>query len=169
MKLIRATIILALMTGVAAPLLAQDAKMAALFVMSFAKNVEWPDSKDATCVITILGDDPIYEQLQPLAAAGQVEGRAVVVNKAARIETITKTDILYISPEKSNLLPTAESKFGSQPVLLVTQKPGLAKEGAGINIITVDGKLSFEINVISMKKAGLSAKPLLFKVGKLVG
>jgi hypothetical protein len=116
-----------------------------------------------------LGDDPIYEQLQPLAAAGQVEGRTVVVNKAARIETITKTDILYISPEKSNLLPTAESKFGSQPVLLVTQKPGLAKEGAGINIITVDGKLSFEINVISMKKAGLSAKPLLFKVGKLVG
>jgi hypothetical protein len=116
-----------------------------------------------------LGDDPIYEQLQPLAAAGKIEDRTIVLNKAARIENITRTNILYISPDKSNQIGTAAAKFGSQPILLVTQKPGLGKEGASINITPVDGKLSFEINVVNLKKTGLSVKPLLFKVGKLVG
>jgi hypothetical protein len=169
MKFLRTMIILTLVTGAAAPLAAQDAKMAALFVMSFARNVEWPASTDSTCVITILGDDPIYEQLQPLAAAGKIEDRTIVLNKAARIENITRTNILYISPDKSNQIGTAAAKFGSQPILLVTQKPGLGKEGASINITPVDGKLSFEINVVNLKKTGLSVKPLLFKVGKFVG
>jgi hypothetical protein len=169
MKFIGTMIILTLIAGAVAPLAAQDSKMAALFVMSFARNVDWPESADSTCVITILGDDPIYEQLQPLAAAGKVEGRDIVINKAARIENISKTHILYVSPEKSNQLGTAVARFGSQPMLLVTQKPGLGKEGACINIIAVDGKLSFEINVLNLKKTGLNVKPLLFKAGKLVG
>jgi hypothetical protein len=163
-----AILILSLITGVATPLAAQDMKMTALFVMSFTKYVEWPAGTDASFVITVLGDDPIYEQLQPLATAGQVEGRTIVINKAARIENITKTNILYISPDKSNQLGAAASKLASQPILIVTQKPGLGKEGAGVNIITVDGKLSFEVNIVSLKRAGLSAKPLLLKVGKLV-
>jgi hypothetical protein len=130
--------------------------------------VEWPAATDSSFVITILGDDPIYEQLQPLATAGQVEGHTIVINKAARIENIAKTNILYISPDKSNQLGTVAAKFAAQPILVVTQKPGLGKEGAGINIITVDGKLSFEVNIVNLKKAGLNAKPLLLKVGKLV-
>jgi hypothetical protein len=168
MRLARSIFILALIAGVAAPLAAQDMKMAALYVMNFTKYVEWPASTDSTYVITVLGDDPIYEQLQPLAAASQAEGRTIVVSKAARIENITKTHILYIAPDKSNQLGTAVARFGSEPILVVTQKPGLGKEGAGINIITIDGSLSFEVNPISMKKAGLRAKPLLLKLGKLV-
>jgi hypothetical protein len=167
MKLKRAIIILILGCGIASPLAAQDAKMAALFVMSFAKNVDWP-AADSTYVITVLGDDPIFEQLQPLATAGQFEGRTVVIHKIERIDSINKTHILYIAPEKSNQLGMVISKFGSQPILVVTQKPGLGKEGADINIVADDGKLSFEVNILSMKKAGLSAKPLLLKAGKLV-
>jgi hypothetical protein len=168
MKLVRPILVLALIAGATAPLEAQDAKLAALFIVSFTKYVEWPAAPDTTYVITVLGDDPIYDQLKSLAAAGQVEGRTIVVNKAARIENIGKTHILYIAPDRSNQLGAATAKFTSDPTLVVTQKPGLAKEGAGINIITADGKLSFEINAESLKRAGLRAKPLLFKLGKLV-
>jgi hypothetical protein len=168
MRFVRSILVLALIAGAAAPLAAEDTKLAALFIMSFTKYVEWPAASDSTCVITVLGDDPIYDQLKSLATAGQVEGRTVVVNKAMRIENIAKTHILYVAPDKSNQLGTVAAKFSSEPTLVVTQKPGLAKEGAGINIITVEGKLSFEVNAESLKHAGLGAKPLLFKLGKLV-
>ena len=168
MRLARSFLVLALIAGAAAPLAAQDTKLSALFVINFTKYVEWPTASDSTYVITVLGDDPIYDQLKSLATAGQVEGRTIVVNKAARIENIAKTHILFIAPDKSNQLGTAAAKFSSDPTLVVTQKPGLAKEGSGINIITADGKLSFEVNADSLKRAGLRAKPLLFKLGKLV-
>lgn len=168
MRFVRSILILALIAGAAAPLAAEDTKLAALFIMSFTKYVDWPAPSDSTCIITVLGDDPIYDQLKSLAAAGQVEGRTVVVNKTARIESITKTHILYVAPDKSSQLGTVAARFGSGPTLVVTQKPGLAKAGAGINIITVEGKLSFEVNAESLKRAGLGAKPLLFKLGKLV-
>jgi hypothetical protein len=168
MKRIHLILLLALIAAMARPLAAQDLKLSALFVVSFTKYVEWPAASDSTYVITVFGEDPILDQLKSLANAGQVEGRTLVINKATRIESIGKTHILYIAPDKSNQLATAVAKFVSDPTLVVTQKPGLAKEGAGINIITVDGKLSFEVNAESLKKAGLRAKPLLFKLGKLV-
>ena len=168
MTRIRLILFWALIACTAMPLAAQDAKLSSLFIVSFTKYIEWPAASDSTYFITVLGDDPIYEQLKSLADAGQVDGRAIVVSKAARIENIGKTHILYIAPDKSNQLGTAAAKFSSDPTLVVTQKPGLAKEGAGINIITVNGKLSFEVNAESLKKAGLRAKPLLFKLGRLV-
>jgi hypothetical protein len=163
----RLVLVMVLLAAAAAPLAAQDAKLSALFIMSFTKHVEWPSVSDSTYVITVLGDDPIYDQLKSLSTVGQVDGRIIVVNKAARIENIGKTHILYIAPDKSNQLVTAAARFGAEPTLIVTQKPGLIKEGTGINIVAVDGKLLFEVNAESLKKAGLRARPLLFKLGKL--
>jgi hypothetical protein len=168
MRHVRTLLVSALLVISAAPLAAQDTKLASLFVMSFTKYVEWPATADSTYVITVLGDDPVYDQLKPLAAAGEAEGRKVVINKAVRIENISRTHILYISPDKSNQVGTAASRFNSDHTLIVTQKPGMAREGAGINITVIDGKLSFEINAENLKKCGLGAKPLLFKLGKLV-
>jgi hypothetical protein len=50
----------------------------------------------------------------------------------------------------------------------VTQKDGLGKEGASINMVYLNGKLTFEINVACLKKGGLSAKPVLFKLGTVI-
>jgi len=168
MRMVRSFLVLVFLIGIAGPLPAQDAKLAALFIMSFTKYVEWPAATNPAYVITVLGDDPIYEQLKSLAAAAQADGRMVVVNKAARMENISSTHILYIAPDRSNQLGTAAARFASEPTLVVTQKPGLIKEGAGINLVAGDGKLSYEVNAESLKKAGLRAKPLLFKLGKLV-
>jgi hypothetical protein len=117
-KFARVFLFFAVFASASTPLAAQDAKLASLFIVSFSKYVEWPAGNDPTCTITVLGDDPIYDQLKPLAAVGQIEGRTIVVNKAARLENIAKTSILYISPEKSNQLGTAAAKFGPDHTLI---------------------------------------------------
>lgn len=169
MRAARALVIFALILAAATPVASQDARFGALLIMGFAKNLEWPGADDAPFIITVLGDDPVYEELKELASAAMVGGRTVVVNKAQRVESIARTQILYISPERSNQLGMIASKFGPEHTLVVARKPGLAKEGAAINLTTIDGKLSFEINSEGLRKAGLAAKPLLFKLGKLVG
>lgn len=148
------------------PALGQDAKFSALYVLNIGKMVGWPASAQGDFTITVLGDDPIFDQLKTLGAATKIGDQAIVVNKANSLDNIAKCNILFISPDKSNLLASAEGKLGTSNCLIITNKDGFAKEGACINLIMVDGKLTFEINVESLKKNGLTAKPALFKIGK---
>lgn len=148
----------------------QDYKMLGLYIINFAKYVVWPAEAagQGDFVITVLGDDPIVDQLKTLAAETQVGTQKIVVNKSLALDKTEKCNILFIAPDKSNQLPGAIAKFSSANTLIVTRKEGLAREGAAINLVTVDGKLMFEINVDGLKKCGLSAKPVLFKLGRTI-
>ena len=147
---------------------AQDAKFTALYIINFTKYVQWPEPPgDEGFVITVLGEDPVTDQLKALASAA-TGGAKITINKVMSLESVGKTQILFISPDKCNMLGSAASKFSPANTLIVTQKSGLAREGAGINIISLEGKLTFEINTDNLKKSGLSAKPVLFKLGKPV-
>jgi hypothetical protein len=148
---------------------AQDPKFTALYIINFAKYVEWPaTASQGDFTIAVVGDDPVIDQLKTLFADTKIGERKIVVNKVASVDKIVACNILYLSPDKSNLLGTASAKFGQSGSLIVTQKEGLGKEGASINMVYVNGKLTFEINVASLKKSGLSAKPVLFKLGTAI-
>jgi hypothetical protein len=144
----------------------QTSKFSALFIINFAKYVIWPDSEaSGDFTITVLGDDPVYEELKSLSADTKIGKQPIAVKKSTTLDKIDRCRILFISPDKSNMTPTALAKF---PVntLIVTEKEGLGKLGAAINLVMINGKLTFEINADGLKKSGLSAKPALFKLGK---
>ena len=147
----------------------QDSKFSALYVLNIGKIIGWPASEtQGDFIITVLGDDPIFEQLKTLGAATKIHDQNIVVKKTNTPDKIGKCNILFISPDKSNLLPSVEEKLGASNSLIITSKEGFAKEGSCINLVTINGKLTFEINVESLKKNGLTAKPALFKLGKTI-
>jgi len=115
--------------------------------------------------ITVLGDDPIFEELKTIGAKS--EDLKITVKKTLSLDQVNRCNILYISPDKSNLLQAAINKFSAN-TLIVTSKDGLGKAGSAINLIMIDGKLKFEINPESLKKSSLKAKPALFKLGKAI-
>ena len=147
----------------------QDSKFSALYVLNIGKMIGWPPPESqGDFTITVVGDDPIFDQLKTLGAATKIGDQSIVVNKANSLDKIDKCHILYISPDKSNQLLSVEAKLGAAGCLIITSKEGFAKEGSCINLVTINGKLTFEINVESLKKNGLTAKPALFKLGKVI-
>ncbi len=52
--------------------------------------------------------------------------------------------------------------------LIVTEKSGLAAQGAAINFIIVDNKLKFEANTKSINKADLKVSSQLLKLAILI-
>ncbi len=152
-----------------APSFAQDAKFSALYIINFGKYIGWPaQASSGAFAIAVLGDDPVYNELKTLSADAKIGDQSVTVVKSPSLDKIDKCNILFISPDKSNSLATALGKFASSNTLVVTNKEGLAQLGAAINLVSSGGKLTFEINVESLKKSGLSAKPALFKLGKTI-
>lgn len=146
---------------------AEDAKFTALFIMNFAKYVEWPGGA-GDFVITVLGNDPVIDELKIIAEKTKIGERALVIQKAGTPDQVGKCDLVYLPPDKKSAYDALAARFGNG-VLIVTNADGMAQKGAPINLATIDGKQKFEINPEGLKKSGLGAKPVLFKLGKVVG
>jgi len=141
----------------------------ALFITNFAKFMQWPDQQDSTALtVTVIGNDPVCEELRKIAAITRINGRMLRVAVAENSSAVEHTHILYIPENKSKHVGDAVKRFDSKPVLIVTNKKGCAELGAGININNLYWKLRYEINITALKKNGLVAMPELFKLGKVV-
>ncbi len=149
--------------------LAQNEMFKALFMYNFTKNVEWPaDMRQGDFVIAVLGDSPVIGELQKVAASKKVGQQSIVIKKVDNVGAIDKCHILYLPAGKSGDFGAVLSKTEGKPILLVTDKDGLAQQGACINYVTVGGKLNFEINKARFQKQGLQMSGALANLGIVI-
>ena len=152
---------------------AQDVnyKAYSVYIYNFIKYIEWPeDTKKGEFVIAIIGDSPIINELRVLAASKKANGQNIVIKQYATIEEVEKCQILYICSSKSSMLKKAIEKTKNMPALLIAEREGLAKKGAGINFVTLeDETLKFEVNQKAIEAHNLKIPHVLVELGLIVG
>jgi hypothetical protein len=132
-----------------------NAKIKAVFLYNFTRYFEWP-GKEGNFVITIVGENPgLVAELNKMAASKMVGSQKIEIQNHHALKDIGKPNILFITPDKSNLLTDAVSKYKGKGTLIITEKLGLAKVGATINFIVEENKQKFELNKAAAAKAGL--------------
>ncbi|MGZ3866259.1 MAG: YfiR family protein [Bacteroidia bacterium] len=145
-----------------------QAKERSVYIYGFTKNFDWPN-KEGDFVITIIGDNPgLVAELKNLAKTKTVGAQKIDVQNHPSQKEFDKSNIIFITPEKSGILNDVVSKFKSKGSLIVTEKAGLAKVGAAINFIVEDSKLKFELNKTVVAKTGLNVSSSLEKMAKNV-
>lgn len=141
-----------------------QAKVKAVFVYGFTKYFDWPASEN-DFVITIIGENPgLVAELNKIASTKKVGSQKIVIQNHQNLKQIDKPNILFITPDKSNLLIDAVSKFKGKGTLIITEKQGLAKVGATINFVIDENKQKFELNKSAASKAGLTIGSSLEKL-----
>lgn len=149
--------------------MAQQDMFKALFMYNFTKDIEWPTSyKTGDFVITILGNSPIMSELEKIASIKKVGTQPIKLEKVNNVDEISKSHMLYIPPSKSSSLQPVLSKLNDKPVVIITDRPGMAREGAGINYVEIDGKQKFEINPSALQKQGLKVNSYLTSLGIVI-
>lgn len=124
----------------------QTATFKALFLYNFTKNIEWPASAVGNeLVITVLGDDEIKTELEKIAKVKKAGNKSIKIVAAKSVKDIADTHLVFLGSGKSSLMKTLSHNQQGKPVLLVADKGGLCKQGAGISFVTVNGKLRYEI------------------------
>lgn len=145
---------------------AQNEKFKALFMYNFTKYVEWPASlKSGNFVIGVLGNSTISEELKVIAGKQKVGGQTIVVKVCSSVSDVEGCHMLYIPSNKSESLSEVTAKFGGKPLLIVTDKEGLASRGACINFVLDGSKLRYEISKSNIDTKGLGANSSLFSLG----
>ena len=124
----------------------------ALFVYSIAKYSSWP-SAGAEFKIQVLGNSKAYDEMQKGLAGKSIGGSIVKVEKIDNpAAKATDANIIYISDGKSSELQEMLSATTDMPVMIITEREGLHKKGAGISFVIIDNKLRFDINTESLEK-----------------
>lgn len=148
--------LLVVMLGLTQGISAQNsARYQALFVYNFTRYIQWPSSSSQEFVIGVLGKCDIYSELQTLTANKKVGANNIVVKQFANASEIGKCQILFVANEASSQVPQLSALFQSKNTLIITERSGLSKKGAGICFAMEDGKQKFEISKTNVSKSGL--------------
>jgi hypothetical protein len=128
---------------------AQKEKYESLFIYNFTKYIKWPDSYNpGKFVIGVLGNSNIFESLESMANSKKKTGSGaeIEVVKYKSMGDIGVCNMLFVSDDVISSLPEIVEMTATNPILLITDTPGMASQGAVINFVEKDGKIKFELN-----------------------
>ncbi|MGB3182579.1 MAG: YfiR family protein [Cyclobacteriaceae bacterium] len=161
--------LIAFLLAVPAITQAQDYKFHSVFIYNFTKYIQWPENyRSGDFVIGVLGNSPISESLEKMAANKTVGQQKFKIVKFNTLDDVSKCHILFIPNDKSHLLDKTLQKIQGQPTLVITERPGLGEKGSSINFILEDGRWKFELNQQAATRSKLKVSGELVKFAILI-
>ena len=148
---------------------ATDYAIHANIIYRFTKYIDWPDNKKSgDFIIGIVGDSPLYDELVRFTDNKTVGNQKIVIRKISSSANAYNCHILFIGEDESSSLKKIAARIEGNPVLLVSESPGLARKGSCINFVIVDERLRLEINKNSIEQRNMHIASELLQLGILV-
>lgn len=142
-----------------------EPKIKAGIVALLAKFVTWPEgaapAEGEPLKIGILGEDP-FERDGVNYLSGRLAGQNVVVQRFADPDAYKPCHILVVS--RTADWETAKAKTEGQHVLVICESPGLAEQGAVVNLVLVQNRIQMQINLDAVKLAQLHIDPAVYRL-----
>jgi len=147
-----------------------DYKAYTLFIYNFMKYVEWPEAQSkGDFVLAVMGDSPISKELQALATAKKIKGRNIILRKCNTVEDTYGCHLVFVPNSKSSMVKALKDQTKDKPVLIVGEREGLAKKGAGLSFVTLDDdELKFDINKKEIEGHQLKISSQLVSLGTVI-
>lgn len=149
---------------------AQVAKYQAAYMYNFFSYVEWPSSyRNGDFIIGVLGSkDAVVKELLEIARAKKVISQRITVNTFNSVSEITKCHALFIPAAQSAYVAEAAEKIGTNSTLLISSTPTGIAQGAAINFLVVNSKLTFDLKTSNAKKYNINVSSSLNQLANKV-
>lgn len=149
---------------------AQEVKAA--LVHKFLPFVGWPDSdrERSTVRIGVVGNRAMAETMKQLEAY-RVGGRGLAVERVGvgiGGEDAGRYGILFISVRDRAERRALLERLSGRPVLTIGDTPGFIDEGGMIGFRVKEQRVVFEINLMTLQRAGLSLRSKLIRLAERV-
>lgn len=140
-----------------------NARIKSVFIYNFTRYIEWPtDYQSGNFIINMFGNNPtMLAELNAMAKTKTVGAQKIEIRNTTSLDGIGKCNILYVTPDVTTPIADIIAKIKGKSTLLVTEKPGFAKQGAAINFIVVESRQKFELNKANAEKYNLKVSAQL--------
>lgn len=117
-----------------------------VFVYGLSKYTSWPASDKTEFTIAVVGKSKVYDEMVKTYVGKSINGLPVKVIQVDDVLAISIPQIFYVSDGKSGLIADIKKHTEGKPVLIIAEREGLHKKGAGMSFIAIDSKLRLDIN-----------------------
>ena len=142
------------------------------FLINFAKFVEWPPEvmKDPTVSLTfcIAGSDPFHGELDRIVQGKKISSHPLEIVHLSRDRTARSCHILFISFAEKKRIPQILAELASLPILTVGESDGFLQQGGMIDLIVIDERVKFDVNLETATKAGLKVSSRLLNLARSI-
>lgn len=123
-----------------------------VFIVSIAKYSNWP-THEGDFKIVVVGKSKVYDELLRVSTQKDVNGMKMVVSQVDDASQVGEANIVYVSDGKSSSLDDVLKTTQGKSVMVITEREGLFKKGAGFSFIILDNSaLRFDINNTELEK-----------------
>ncbi len=138
--------------------LAKEYQLKAAYLLNFARFTTWPDKAfadpQAPFVISILGDNPFGNSLEPLTTR-KIKNRAIELQYFTDSKKIKPCQMLFINKSERHSLPSILERCKGMSIFTISDIKGFIQLGGMLEFITIKGHLRFSINFAQVQKHGL--------------
>jgi hypothetical protein len=122
----------------------------ALFIVNIAKYSSWPTAH-TEMQITVFGKTKVYDEL--MKQNGRNVNGTVKISQVDEVGALGSPNIIYLADGKSGSLDDVLKAMEGKPVLIITEREGLYKRGAGFSFVVLENStLRFDINSTDLEK-----------------
>lgn len=121
---------------------------------NFAKYTQWPATADDGYVDLCYFNDSFRPSFEPLV--GRTIGpKTIRIHRLAGVSDAPACHLIFLDAENRALLEPLLAALGNQPVLTVADFAGFAEQGGMIEILTVENKLRFKVDLARLRESGI--------------
>lgn len=142
----------------------------AAYLFKFMNLIEWPnEAKIQRFIIGVVGPGPFGPSLDDISGK-VVRGKPLDVVTYPMVKLPAPTDqmILFIDRANDGKLANILKDLKGRSVLTVGEGEKFAERGGCINLVTVQNRVRFRINVDAVRRAELKISPRLVKVASVL-
>ena len=162
---VAALLIMAVIAGPAAQAPRKETAVKAEFVLRFPEFVEWPvTGTDARPISLCLSPSHPFGKDVQASVVGQTRARRIIVRELKDRESVRTCDAVYVAPPDLPLLDTV----ADLPILTVGDQPDFCQRGGMINLLVIDGRVRFEIDLSRARRSGLKMDSQLLRLASKV-
>jgi hypothetical protein len=139
-----------------------------LFVINIAKYSTWP-AHGGDFQVTVFGKSKVFDELVKQSTGKHINGQPIKVVQADNLTEIGSPQIIYLADGKSSALDEILKATEGKSVLIIAEREGLFKKGAGFSFIILDNNtLRYDINGTEIEKRQIKVSKNLTSLANTV-
>ena len=146
-------------------------ELKAAIIYKIGKFVRWPETTAdgrGTLKVCVVGRDEFGASIDGLAGQ-KIHDQVIAVQKiAAYGPEALQCQIAFISRSEEANAPATVAYLARAPVLTISDIDGFAALGGIVGFVTHDSKITFQINPVAGRRAGLEIGAQLLQLATLV-
>jgi hypothetical protein len=149
----------------------EEVDLKAAIVLNLLRYSTWPDHSAAgsPVIVGILGKTSFAKALRPTLEGKVVDNHPIRLTEIGAVFDPRCCQAIIVALENPAELKQALAAVRGAPILTIGEADRFLDNGGTVNLLEVDGHMSFEVSIEALERSGVEISSKLLRFGQVKG